>query len=217
MTTRTKKIDHGFKEIKWLIRKRLLSMITPRRAVDFYAGQGKILSSLYCGFQRIYAIEKDPKKWSLLVRNLDENDLPVMPYCMDNLDFIRTRLSGIEGINLMDFDAYGNPHPVIRQAFEAFTPNRRTVIAVTDGGWINLCRGRRVRLENYKAAPTGPGLSLDSTIAKIHPLVVKEYELLLRSFWRELAEKHGFTIKEFMSAWANGRRVIYYGVCIEPN
>jgi tRNA G37 N-methylase Trm5 len=224
--TKWRKIDHGFVEIKRLLRKKLLAMISPSVAVDFFAGEGKIICELYREFDQVHAVEKNPAKARMLNQRLlisGNRDLApkVRTYCMDNREFARTRMKFIRGVNLLDFDAYGNPNPLIAGVFNAWKPEGTTVIAVTDGGKFALCRGDRVRINSYlpseknELLPAAQGARRPS--ARVHPLIIKEYELLVRTFWQTLAGKHGFFIKDFIFSWKKGRMVLYYGLCIEPD
>jgi hypothetical protein len=140
MSRKEKKIDHGFRELKWLLRRRLLAHIEPHTALDLYAGSGRILVDLYGAFQEIHAVEKDGKKYARLcqglarLRNVGPNGRRLFAYCQDNRAFVRQRIAGIRNINLLDFDAYGDPHPLIQEVFRYWTPATRTAIAVTDAG-----------------------------------------------------------------------------------
>jgi hypothetical protein len=224
--TKWRKVDHGFVEIKRLLCKRLLAMISPSVAVDFFAGQGKIIFELYREFDQVHAVEKNPDKARILNQELlspANRDLAgkVRTYCMDNSEFARIRMKFIRSVNLLDFDAYGNPNSLIAGVFNVWKPERRTAIAVTDGGKFALCRGNRVRINSY--LPTEDGELLLQTpgarwpAARVHPLIIEEYELLVRTFWQKLARKHGFLIRDFISSWKKGRMVLYYGLCIEPD
>jgi len=219
MTGAKKPIDHGFRELKWLLRQRLLAGITPAVAVDLYAGEGRILTELYRGFRQVHAVEKDPDKYDRLQRRialrLQGPGRPlVATYRQDNRVFIRERLAKIADVNLLDFDAYGNPHPLIAAVFQVWTPHTRTAIAVTDAGRIPLLRAGRVNLAHYRP---GTAAEAKGRPARVRPLSAEEYELLVQGFWRELAERHRFALLDFFGAWAPGRRVLYYGVWIEPD
>ena len=224
--TKWRKVDHGFVEMKWLLRKKLLALISPSVAVDFFAGEGKIICELYREFGQVHAVEKNPAKVHLLNQGLlsyENRDLTgkVRNYCMDNRKFARTRMKFIRGVNLLDFDAYGNPNPLIAGVFNAWKPEGRTAIAVTDGGKFALCRGNRVRINSYLPSEKNELLlqvrGARMPAARVHPLIIKEYELLVRTLWRKLAKRHGFLIKDFFLSWKKGRMVLYYGLCIEPD
>lgn len=208
------KVDHGSFAIKYLLRKQLIKKIEPSAAVDFYAGEGRLLS-LYAGFPSVHAVEKDPKKWARLQQAVSRlYPGRVRTYLLDNRVFMRAVLPGIAEANLLDFDAYGNPHPAIHECFRRFRPRGRTAIAVTDGGRLALIRGWKINLASYLpgAFDSAPELS-----ARLNPLLVREYELLVNRFWSRLAHARGFQIIETIFAWKKARRVLYYGVVIEPD
>jgi hypothetical protein len=219
MSRRKRQVDHGSWELKCLLRRRLLRMVAPASAVDLFAGEGRLLFDLYRRFGEVHAVEKDALKWVRLRGRLEagegRDETRVRTYCLDNRDFVRTRLAQITAVNYLDFDAYGDPHPLIQEAFKVWKPDRRAAIAVTDGGRMGLLRGGRITLGHYR-----PDLSQETTsssITRIRPLSAPEYELLVRSFWKEMAGHHHFTVLDFTAIWRRGRRVLYYGVCLEPD
>ena len=63
-----------------------------------------------------------------------------------------------------------------------------------------MIRGDRVRLAGYKAAVTGKDSNAGNEMrtTKKHPLLVARYDLLLKSFWQELARAHNFFIRDFI-------------------
>jgi hypothetical protein len=234
------KTDHAFLELKLLIRSRLVREVAPRAVVDFFAGEGRIMTRLYGGFATVHAVDKDPVK---LARFCSENthartvvgagpracprpgrprgDAPtphfqdcrrpeVKVYAMDNREFCRIVLPSLSDVTFMDFDAYGNPHPLIALAFDHHRVRERTAVAVTDGGRLALLRGQRITPASYLAAAPDPRL------ARTRSLSAFEYELLVRGFWKELAKKHGLAASNFTASWAKGRRVMYYGLIIAP-
>jgi len=208
------KIDNGFPEIKILLRKKLLRNINPENALDLFAGEGRMLRETAPFFRSVYAVEKDPKKYLKLHENIKQQNLEnAGPHCMEAGLFIKTRLPELAGINFIDLDAYGSPNRVIKELFKNWRPEQRSALAVTDGGKICLCRGNRIRPADYFIEAGAE----DQKTVRIRPGLVRDYELLIKSFWKSLARMHGFRITEFLSAWKKSRRVIYYGICIEPD
>lgn len=218
MAMARKKNDHAFPELKALLRQRLIAAIAPKNAVDFFAGRGRLLFSVCRGFQAVHAVEKDPAKFAVLKRRAQEqkarsgSGLGVKTYRMNNLEFARAILPGIADVNFMDFDAYGNPHPLIAEVFLHFQVREQTALAITDGGRLSLMRGRRISPGRYLA----PGHDNARGLVRSRPLSTLEYELLVRAFWKELANRRGFNIAQFLAFWARGRRVMYYGLIIGP-
>ncbi|HUT54600.1 MAG TPA: hypothetical protein VM658_14515 [bacterium] len=216
MTREKKKTDHAFPELKRLLRSRLIRLVAPKAAVDFFAGEGRILAGLYGGFAAVHAVEKDPAKLARLLARAREQAAANRPgpaltaYAMDNRDFVRAILPGLADVTFMDFDAYGNPHPLIAQAFAHHRVRERTAVAVTDGGRMALLRGQRITPAAYQVAAP------DHRLARTRSLSASEYELLVRGFWKELAKKYGLTASYFTASWAKGRRVMYYGLIIAP-
>lgn len=215
MSAWNRKLDHGAFELKWLLRKKLIAMIEPETAIDLFAGEGRLLCSLYDDFPAVHAVEKNPKKWERL-RNNVAGITPgrVKTYCQDNRTFMRTVLPGIPKVNLLDFDAYGNPHPAIRDCFKYYQPTQRAVIAITDGSRLALCRGQKINLASYQPDEIDPR---SGGQARLNPLLFREYELFINTFWSRLARGRRFRIIDQVFAWKKARRVLYYGVCIEPD
>ncbi|MFO8056114.1 MAG: class I SAM-dependent methyltransferase [bacterium] len=208
-----RKTDHGFREIKLLMRKKLLKNINPGNALDLYAGEGKLLTAMAPAFNSVEAVEKDPVKFMKLERAVRRENLEnVRLHFTDNSRFVKSRLPELSAINYIDLDAYGCPNRLIQQLFQNWTPPGRAVFAVTDGGRIYLSCGNRVKLGDYFPEEEQP-----KEAARIRPALIRDYELLLKSFWKSLGRRHGFCIVDWLSAWRKSRRVIYYGVCIEPD
>ncbi len=215
-----KKRDHGSFELKLLLRKKLIRGITQAAALDLFAGEGRLLLELCAGFERVHAVEKDPAKWSVLTRRLqEEGRANVSVWRMDNASFIREVLPGIGGINFIDLDSYGNPLPAVKRLFSVWRPERTTAVAVTDGGRLSFIRGGRVRMKNYlpgEDKPRIPGCKA-ACPAGTRPLSAGEYELLVKGFWKGLAADMGFSIEDFILAWKKGKGVMYYGMLIRPD
>ena len=216
MTRNDKKIDHAFLELKLLIRSRLLLSVAPRAAVDFFAGEGRIMAALDGGFTMVHAVERDEARLVRLRAKFHEPDTAggtrqqVKVYALDNREFCRSILPGLPDVTFMDFDAYGNPHPLIALAFAQHRVQERTAVAVTDGGRMALLRGQRITPAAYQVAAP------DHRQARSRSLSAFEYQLLVRGFWKELAEKYGLTASNFTACWPKGRRVMYYGLVVEP-
>ncbi len=220
------KTDHGFPEIKVLLRQKLVRSIDPGNALDLYAGEGRMLASVAPHFLRTDAVEFDPLKFMKLARTIEKHDIRnVRLHCMDNTRFIRDRAAGLTGVNYIDLDAYGCPNRLVLELFRNWSPGTRTAFAVTDGGKIHLSRGNRMDPADYfpgaeeetpEAHQDGAG-NLGSKSVRLRPEIIRDYELLVKSFWKHLGKKHGFRVVEYLSAWKKSRRVIYYGVCIEPD
>jgi len=225
MLTKKKRVDHGFWEIKFLLRKRMIEMINPRVAVDLYAGKGRLLQALAGHFEQVHAVEKSRHQYAFLTQHLadqpqDQHSPLIKTYCLDNMKFTRTRLGRIKGINYIDCDAYGNPHPLIAEVLNVWKPGEPSVFAVTDGGRMYVMRGSKIQLYKFQPRSAPPGRFLEQAHAapvRARQLSWQQYELLVRSFWKQLAESHNFQIKDFISFWRKRRRVLYYGVCIEPH
>jgi hypothetical protein len=214
--TRCVQIDNGAFALKSLLRQRLVDGIRPGTMVDFFAGSGRMLMEVGSRFETIYAVEQDSSRRVQLKTRLGQEPVRewadrVIVVPGDNRRFVRERLAGIAGINYLDFDAYGNPHPLIRETFAVFRPDRRAAVAVTDGARMALLRGGRLRPEAYGIPDAGP------RVARTRPLSAREYELLVRGFWERLCQDRGFRVTTFISGWRGGRRVLYYGVRLEPN
>jgi len=212
-----KKKDHGFIEVKWLMRKGLLEEVRPRVALDLFAGEGVLARSLYCGFKRVHAVEKDPAKARRLELKARQAGLHMIEvHTMDNREFIKNVLPGLSGVTMVDFDAYGNPLPAVKDFFNAWRPWTRTAVAVTDGGRLSISRGCAINMQSYLAGQArGQDLPAGARL-KTRPFSPLEYQLMVRAFWQELARIHGFNIMDFVSAWKKGKGVLYYGIVIEP-
>lgn len=212
MTRAFRQVDHGWFELKWLLRRRLISMIVPETAVDLFAGTGRLLP-LTAEFKRVYAVDRDPKKLAVLLSRLSPEDRKrVTAQAGDNRKFVAERLGRIPGINYLDFDAYGNPGVLIERVFRVWRPDRRTAIAVTDAGRLALCFSNRLYGVGVTAGPEGP-----SPLVRGHPLVRREYELWVRAFWQRLSRLHQFQVRDFTAVWKKGKKVLYYGVLLEPD
>ncbi len=214
-----KQTDNGSPEIKALLRLKLIKRIKPANALDLYAGEGRMLAAVAPAFKRMIAVEKDPHKFIKLCRAVENNVIPnARPHCMDNLRFVKTRLPELEGINYIDLDAYGCPNRLVREIFQSWRPTTQTAFAVTDGGRIYLCRGNRMGPADYfpENGRDGPASRAGNTV-RLPPGLVGDYELLVKNFWKTLAGRYGFRVVDYLSVWRKARRVLYYGVCIEPD
>jgi hypothetical protein len=212
-----KKVDNGFIELKLLVRKRLMRYIAANTVVDMFSGNGKILERSYLDFDRIYAIEKNPDKSAqleLIKSNSQHCGLKI--FRMNNQEFINCELPKIGNIDLLDFDAYGNPNMTIMKTFEKIRLEKTLAIAVTDGGRMNIVRGGKTRMESYFPCINGEGIKKDITI-KFRCNTQKGYELLVMKFWERLSLSENFKITNRFFAWKRNRMVLYYGLIIEPN
>ena len=204
--------DHSGFEVKLLLRRRLRDGVEPAAMVDFFAGEGRLLLALAGAFDRARAVERDLGRADRLRARLAAAGLDrVQVFTGDNRALAVRALDGLDP-TFLDFDAFGNPHPFIRQVFEIFTVRRKTAIAVTDGSRIQIARAGRVRLCGWRARPG----AADEISAANHPLLRSGHELLVRAFWDRLAADRGFNVIDFFGAWPRGRRVFYYGLWIEP-
>jgi hypothetical protein len=208
--------DHQSFELKLLLRRRLLAGLRPEGLCDLCAGQGRLLRALAADFAFCHAVEKNARQAAILEARLREEGLDhVTVHRMDHEKFVRDLLPGLDAVNFLDVDAYQNPHPLLRLVFSNWRPAGPAAIAVTDGGRLGIVRGQRLRLDQYRgrlppgAAPGPP--------ARAHPLLVAEHELIVRAFWRELAAKRRLVVRDFIAAWPPGRRVLYYGLIVEPD
>ena len=207
-----KTCDHSAFEVKLLLRRRLRDGVEPDAIVDFYAGEGRLLLAHAGGFARGRAIERDPGRAERLRRRLAAAGLlRVEVFTGDNRALAVRVLDGFAP-TFLDFDAFGNPHPFIRDFFKGFEVRRKIAVAVTDGSRIQIARADRVRLCGWRARP-GPA---DENPAANHPLLRSGHELLVRAFWDRLAADRGFKVIDFFGVWPRGRRVFYYGLWIEP-
>ncbi len=215
MSGRRKK-DHGFREIKWILRRRLAAGVRPGEAADLYAGDGSLAAGVLGGFERVFAVERSPKKFSALLSRLEAESVSnVIPLRMNNLRFAREIAPRLGGICYLDFDAYGNPAPTIEAFFRDWRPRERVAVAVTDGSRLAMARGGKVKAEALW--PGRPGGRRGGQWAKPGPVLAANHELAVKAYWRDLAERKGFAIKGFIDAWKRGRMVYYYGLWIEPN
>ena len=215
MFGKTQAKDNSSRQIKFLLRQVLLPSIRPQVGLDLFAGRGEIASRLYLGCEELYCCEKDPKSFAFLQKRLGERLAPGAPKIHllhgDNLKFLADQVAGIQGINLADFDAYGSPNPQIKLFFRQRRVTEPMLIFATDAGKLALLRGAAWHPDWYSALePEG----LPAT--RYHPLVARDYELLIRRFWQEMAEAYGFSLKTFPLCWKRERFVAYYGLYIEP-
>jgi hypothetical protein len=132
--------------------------------------------------------------------------------------FVKTCLPELEGINYIDLDAYGCPNRLVGEIFKSWRPTVKTAFAVTDGGKICLSRGNRMRPGDYfpESSRDGPASHAENTV-RLPPGLVRDYEMLVKNFWKTLAGRYGFRVVDYLSVWKKARRVLYYGVCIEPD
>lgn len=204
--------DHSSFALKLLLRRRLRDGIAPGALVDFFAGEGRILLAHAGAFGRVRACEQDPGRAGRLRERLHRAGLARAEVLVgNNRDLVPAMLAGLEP-DFLDFDAYGNPHPLIREVFRSYLPARRAAVAVTDGGRMQLLRGDRFRPADWMFDP-GPD---DRLSAPVTPVLRSEHELWVRSFWDRLASDRGLRLVDFFGAWPRGRRVFYYGLWIEP-
>ncbi|OGP58278.1 MAG: hypothetical protein A2V67_20585 [Deltaproteobacteria bacterium RBG_13_61_14] len=214
--------DHSNKQIKFLLRQVLLPRIRPRVGLDLFAGRGEIASRFYLDFEELHCVEKNPKSFAFLQKRLGARltlearvPSPALPLIHlhrgDNLKFLADQVAGIRGINLADFDACGSPNPQIKQFFKSYRVTEPMLIFATDGGKLALLRGAAWHPDWYSARePEGP------PVARYHSLVARDYELLIRRFWQEMAVAYGFSIQAFQLCWKQERLLAYYGLYLEP-
>jgi len=204
--------DHSNKQIKFLLRQVLLPRIRPKVGLDLFAGRGEIASRLYLDFEELYCVEKNPKSFAFLEKRLAGRSKPAVHlHRGDNLKFLADQAAGIRGINLADFDAYGSPNPQIKQFFKSYRVTEPMLIFATDGGKLARMRGRPWHPAWYSVKEP-EGLAAP----RYHQVVAQNYELLIRQFWRELAQTDAFRILEFHLYWKQGKLVAYYGLYLEP-
>lgn len=86
---------------------------------------------------------------------------PGTDYCMDNEKFVEGILPTLEAFNLVDFDAYGSPNPLIWKALASIAyPNppikllSEFIIVSTDGLGLAMKQNPRINWsDNYKESP----------------------------------------------------------------
>ncbi|MHC1586301.1 MAG: RsmD family RNA methyltransferase [Candidatus Hecatellaceae archaeon] len=116
--------------------------------LDLYAGKG-YLAWLYAkhGCEKLICVEKNPRYFRVLRRNLAEFAGKISLYNMDNLRWLEQHLNPEETITFVDFDAYGSPALQIQRFFAKYPVRRVMVACLTDGLLFNL---RRVSNANLK-------------------------------------------------------------------
>ena len=125
-----------------------------KTVLDLYAGKG-YLAWLYAkGCEKLICVEKNPKYFRVLQRNLSEYGGKVALYCMDNLKWLECCLNVEEPITFVDFDAYGTPALQIQRFFAKYPVRRLMVACLTDGLIFNLRRMsnadlRRLYLQDF--------------------------------------------------------------------
>lgn len=204
--------DHGSRQIKFLLRQALLPRLKLKVVLDLFAGRGEIAARFYLGGEELYLVEKNPKSFAFLARRFEGKTSPeVHLYCEDNLKFLAARVAGLSRINLVDFDAYGSPNRQIKRFFSLYRVREPMLVFATDGGKLALLRGAHWHPDWYSAREAdGPPAS------RYHALVARDYETLIRGFWREMAAAHGFRLLSFPLVWKPGNLVAYYGLLLQP-
>ena len=216
MFSRQAPTDNSNKQIKFLLRQAMLPRIEPGVALDLFAGRGEIASRLYqprsAGFREIHCVEKNPNSFAFLEKRFAGVENPqIHLHRGDNLKFISEKVAEIDGINLVDFDAYGSPNPQVKAFFRYYRASEPMLIFATDGGKLARLRGRLWHPDWYSARePEGP------PAPRYNHTVAQNYELLIRQFWRELSRVHAFSIQTFQLVWKRGKLVAYYGILLKP-
>jgi len=209
--------DNSNKQIKFLLRQALLPRIEPKVALDLFAGRGEIAGRLYQGFREIHCVEKNPRAFAFLEKRWG-TVIPAGPQSPvihlhrgDNLKFISEKVAEIDGINLVDFDAYGSPNPQIKAFFRHHPVTEPMLVFATDGGKLAQLRGASWHPDWYSAKePEGP------SAARYQATVARNYEALIRQFWQEMASAHHFRIQVFRLYWKQRRLLAYYGLHLIP-
>ncbi len=212
MPEKDRLIDHGNRHLKLMLRRAMLSLVEPHTALDVFAGRGEIACALYQGFKELHCVEKNPRKFLQLEKNLSFISGPrIHAHKMDNLVFLETGASAIGDVNLLDFDAYGMPNLQIKSFFANCRLVQPTLVFVTDGGRMACMRGKRWSPGLYSSRTdsnlSGAGLS---------DVLVRQYERLILQFWHEMSQAYQFRMDAFKIFWKKRKQVAYYGLLISP-
>jgi len=207
----TKPKDNSKLFLKLLLRKSFLGLglVEKGVAVDLFSGAGAIAGRLYRDFRELHLVEKDEKKLARLELEFS-GCKNARVWKMDNLDFINNNLAVLPGLSLVDFDAYGSPNKQIHAFFESRVIRNPLLIFATDGFFISRLRGRTFSPELYLASQDRENAT------GYDPVLTRNFELLIRSFWDGLSKRHNFRISLFKILWKKGGQVAYYGTVIEP-
>jgi len=207
----TRPRDNSSLLIKLLLRQSLLDLGAVERsgALDLFAGAGEIASRLYLDFQEIHLVEQDEKKFRRLEQKF-LNRKNARLWNADNREFLQQKLRALPHLSVVDFDAYGSPNRPIQLFFANWQLKSPILVFATDGFILARVRGLGFAPELYLAGP-------DSKCAGGHdPVLNRNFELLVRSFWQELAKLYNFRIALFKILWKKRKQVAYYGLLIEP-
>jgi len=207
----TRPRDNSSLLVKLLLRQSLLELgaVEPSGALDLFAGTGEIASRLYLNFQELHLVEQDEKKFKRLEQKF-LNRPNTRLYNADNREFIQQRLRSIKRLSVVDFDAYGSPNRQIQLFFDSWRLKSPLLVFATDGFSLARLRGLGFAPALYLAGPDA------KSAGGRDPVLNRNFELLVRSFWNELAKLYNFRIALFKLLWKKRKQVAYYGLLIEP-
>ncbi len=214
--------DNSRLYLKLLLRKSLLALaaVEKNAALDLFAGKGELARRIYLDFRELHLVEKDPQQFSRLEAGF-AGHAAARTWKMDNRKFLREKLPGLSGLDLVDFDAYGSPNLQIQWFFAHFQVKKPLLVFATDGGILSQIRGGGFAPDLYLAGGLAGPASFDPEKAGARAsgyerIIYRNYERLIRGFWDELAKRHNFRIELFKLIEKKGGQVTYYGAIIEP-
>jgi len=197
--------------LKLLLRKSLidLKVVNKGVALDLFAGGGEIAGRLYRDFRELHLVEKDGRKFARL-QSAFSNCPGGRLWKMNNLEFLKGKLHTLSGLSLVDFDAYGSPNKQLQLFFQNWKIKAPLLVFATDGFILARIRGSSFSPELYLAGPDqAKGAGYD-------PVLFRNFEILLRGFWDELAKLHNFRVSLLKILRKKGGQIAYYGTFIEP-
>lgn len=169
-------------------------------AIELYGGKGALTKHYKEIFDKVFAVEKNTAKASVLKEMLGANNI----FVGDNRDFIEEHLEEVTGFSFVDFDAYNSPAKLIQQFFPKIKGRKKDpfILALTDGalGAFTI-RGSINLYEHYLQGKDG--------VIKITDEMYENFHEIVDRFIHRVAGRHGF-YAEKINGLRNSRQTAYY-------
>jgi len=168
-------------------------------ALELYSGNGD-MSNIYSnsGFNLVVTVDKDKNSEA-------QFKIPAMNY-LDRLE-IAIELGAekdLHKIDLVDFDAYGNPNLEVQRFFEIVKDKMAPIVVViTDGLGLKMKRSRDMKLLRQRFLISGEEAYIDYRYSwKFHPE-------LTRFFMKTVAKKYKMTATELCLLQGKGKNFVF--------
>lgn len=178
--------------------------------LELYAGEGHLSSEVYGAIgNHIILVDNECGKLAKARQKLDSRNCSYETYCMDNVEFIQTKMKELGPFDIVDFDPYGSPGRTIQQFFKHYDVKRLgrpLVLAVTDGAGIDL-----------RPFTSGGASAKDMYLSDIDLDHYSKVPQALQDLLNALGREHGFSVTKRFLELDRRHRVTYGCFVVQPS